>query len=276
MSRTPLEFENANRHALISGRAILAGLLVSFFTMLGLIGLGLAMGGINMNEDTSLRSVGIFTGVWFIASALISLFAGSYFAARISKFRTGRIGSAQGLVIASVFLGFFLYQTFASIGAIGGAAGNVIQSTGSAVVQGAKQASQNPTVVSTVNTMAEDALGDLNLRSEPGVVAQGVATRLMRGDVQGAQTYLSRQSGITEAEAQLRINQLEAQVSSYVEEAKAAGANALQSMGWSLFLMVVLGGISAAAGGGLGAVANFRKPLIREGEAGYYPRGQVA
>src|SRR5690606_17191858 len=116
--------------ALISGRAILAGLLISFFTMLGLIGLGLALGGINMGGDTSAESVGIFTGVWFTVSALISLFVGSYFAARISKFRTGRIGSAQGLVIASLFLGFFLYQTVSAVGALGGAAGNVLQSTG--------------------------------------------------------------------------------------------------------------------------------------------------
>lgn len=273
--RTPLEFENADRHALISGRAIITGLLVAFFTMLGLIGLGLALGGINMGGDTSAQAVGVFTGVWFIVSALISLFIGSYFAARISKFRTGRIGSAQGLVIASLFLGFFLYQTVSAIGALGGAAGNVLQTTGSAAVQGAQQAAQNPAVMNTVNNMTEDALGDLNLKSEPRVVAQGLATRLLRGDVEGAKSYLSRQSGITEAEAETRINQLQTQVTGYVDQVKESVGNALQSLGWSLFLMVVLGALAAVGGGALGSVANFRKPLIREEAGGYYPHGQT-
>ena len=272
--RTPLESDHANMHALISWRSIVAGLLVAFFTMIGLIGLGLAFGGIGMDEDTSARAAGIFTGVWFIVSTLISLFVGSYFAARLSKFRTGRIGSAQGLVIASVFLGFFLYQSVSAIGSLGGAAGNLLQSTGSAAMRGAQQVANNPAVMNTVNNITEDALGDLNLRSEPRVVAQGLATRLVQGDVQGAQTYLSRQSGITQAEAQTRINQLQSQLTGYIDRVKEAAAGALRSLGWSLFLMVALGGLAAVGGGALGSVANFRKPLIREDE-NYYPRGQT-
>lgn len=273
-TRTPLESDHSNMHALISWRSIVAGLLIAMFTMIGLIGLGLAFGGINMNEDTSAKAAGIFTGVWFIVSTLVSLFVGSYFAARISKFRTGRIGSAQGLVIASVFLGFFLYQTVSAVGSLGSAAGNMIQSSGSAAIQGAQKAASNPAVMNTVNNMTEDALGDLNLRSEPRVVAQGLASRLIQGDVEGAKGYLSRQSGITEAEAETRINQLQTKVTGYTDKVKEATGNALQSLGWSLFLMVALGALSSVAGGALGSVANFRKPLIRDDEA-YYPRGQT-
>src|SRR5690606_1555284 len=84
---TSLEVETNNFHALISWRSIVAGLLIAMLVMTGLLGLGLAFGGIGLDEDTSARSAGIFTGAWFIGSALISLFAGSYFAARVSKFR---------------------------------------------------------------------------------------------------------------------------------------------------------------------------------------------
>jgi hypothetical protein len=212
----PLETENLNTHALISWRSIVAGLLVALFSMVGFIGLGLAVGGINMDAETSIRSVGLFSGIWFLVSSIISLFIGSYFAARISKFRTGRLGSAQGVVIAALFLGLFLYQTLSLIGSAGSAAGNIIGKTGSLVAVGAN----NPGVSTAVGNITENALGDLNLRSDPGVVAQGVATRLVRGDADGAKNYLARQARITPTEADARIAQLRIQVDKVVSDAK--------------------------------------------------------
>jgi hypothetical protein len=262
----PVEIESNNMHALISWRSIAAGLLIAMFTMTGLLGLGLAFGGIGLDEETSAKSAGIFTGVWFLVSALISLFSGSYFAARVSKFRMGRIGSAQGLVIASLFLGFFLYQTVSAIGTAGSAAGKIIGKSGSALTRGVQQAAGSPAVSNTVSNITEDALGDLNLRSEPRVVAQGVGTRLISGNTEGAKNYLARQAGITPDQADARIAQLKTQVDQVITNAKQGTAVALKSTGWSLFLLVLLGSLSATAGGALGSVANFRKPLIRERE----------
>lgn len=261
---SPLEVETPNMHALISWRSIVAGLLIAMFSMIGLLGLGLAFGGIGLDDDTSARSVGIFTGVWFLVSTLLSIFLGSYFAARVSKFRTGRIGSAQGLVIAALFLGFFLYQTIAAIGTAGSAAGSLLGKSGSAIASGASRASENPAVSGAVRDMAEDALGDLNLSSPPQTVAQGLGTRLFRGDTEGAKNYLARQAGITPTEADARIAQMKGQVDKIVSDTKEATSTALKSTGWSLFLLVLLGAISAVAGGALGSVANFRKPLIRD------------
>lgn len=258
------EVDTNNMHALISWRSIVAGLLIAMFTMIGLLGLGLAFGGIGMDDDTSAKSAGIFTGVWFLVSALVSIFIGSYFAARVSKFRTGRIGSAQGLVIAALFLGFFLYQTIGAIGSVGSAAGSFLGKSGSAIAQGAEKASENPQVSNAVSTMTEDALGGLNLRSSPQVVAQGLGSRLFRGDTEGAKNYLAREAGITPTEADARIAQMKAQVDKVISDTKEATATGLKSMGWSLFLLVVLGALSAVGGGALGSVANFRKPLIRE------------
>jgi hypothetical protein len=259
-----LEDDVATMHPLISWRSVVAGLLIAFFTMIGLLGLGMAFGGINMNEDTSAQSAGIFTGVWFLASALISIFAGSYFAARVSKFQTGRIGSAQGLVIAALFLGFFLYQTTAAIVSMGGAAGSLIGKSAGAMGAGAAKVAEQPGVMNTVGQYAEDALGDLNLRSDPGVVAQGVAGRLVRGNTDGAKNYLAAQAGITPEEADARIAQLKVRADKAVDDAKAAAGDALQATGWSLFLLVILGALSSVLGGALGSVANFRNPLSRE------------
>lgn len=259
-----LEDDHATMHPLISWRSVVAGLLISFFTMIGLLGLGMAFGGINMNEETSASSAGIFTGVWFLASALISIFIGSYFAARVSKFQTGRIGSAQGLVIAALFLGFFLYQTLSAVVSMGGAAGSLIGKGASAIGTGASQVARQPGVMNTVSQFAENAIGDLNLRSEPTVVAQGVATRLINGNAEGAKNYLALQAGITPQEADLRIAQLKTEADKAVGDAKAAAGDALQATGWSLFLLVMLGALSSVLGGALGSVANFRNPLSRE------------
>lgn len=260
----PLESDLVNPHALISWRSIVAGLLLAFFTMTGLIGLGLAFGGIGLDDETSARGAGIFTGIWFVVSALISIFVGSYFAARISKFRTGRIGSAQGLVIAALFVGFFLYQTLATIGMAGQAMGGMIKGSGGMIARGMDKAAESPVINNAVSNVAEDAIGDLNLKSDVRTVGTGVATRLVRGDPEGAKNYLSMQAGITPAEADTRIAQMKTRVDKVIEDAREGTAAALKSVGWSLFLLTLLGSVAAIAGGAMGSVANFRKPLIRQ------------
>lgn len=272
-SRKEVEIDTLNSHALISWRSIAAGLLIALFTMTGLIGLGLAFGGISMDEATSAKNVGIFTGIWFIVSTILSLFVGSYYAARVSKFRMGRIGSAQGLVIAALFLGFFLYQTISAIGSISSATGAFLGKSGGIIAQGAESASDSPAIMNTISSMSEDALGNLNLKSDPSTVAQGLGTRLLRGDAESAKNYLSFQAGISPAEADTYIAKVKSRVDKFIGDTKEGTATALRSTGWSLFLLVVLGGISAVAGGALGSVANFRKPLISE-SGSYYRREQ--
>lgn len=267
-----MEIETLNTHALISWRAIVAGLLIAMFTMTGLIGLGLAFGGISMDEDTSAKSAGMFTGIWFMASALVSLFIGSYFAARISKFRTGRVGSAQGIVIASLFLGFFLYQSISALGALGSGAGAMLGKSSGIIASGVQKAAENPAITGAISNMTEDALGGLNLKSSPSQVAQGLGTRVLRGDAEGAKNYLAFQAGITPAEANTRIEQLKGKTDQVLADAKEATATALKSTGWSLFLLVVLGALSSVGGGALGSVANFRKPLVTTRED-YVPSG---
>lgn len=259
-----LESDLATMHPLISWRSVVAGVLIAFFTMTGLLGLGMAFGGIGMDADTSVKSVGVFTGVWFLVSALVSLFAGSYFAARVTKFQTGRVGSAQGLVIAALFLGFFLYQTVSAIGSAGSAAGSLIGKSASAIRSGAQEAAQSPTITNAVSNFTEDAIGDLNLRSDPQTVAQGLGSRVVQGDTEGAKNYLAAQAGISPQEADTRIAALKGRVDKAIDETKEGAATALRSTGWSLFLLVALGSIAAVGGGALGSVANFRKPLSRE------------
>jgi hypothetical protein len=236
-----------------------AGVLISVFCMIGLIGLGMAFGGIGLEDGTSFKSAGIFTGAWFLGSALVSLFVGSYFAARISKFQLGRIGSAQGLVIAALFMGLFLFEAIMLIGGVGKVTGSLVGNTAGVVSEQSEYLINNP----IVKNLVDDVMGDLNFTSDPQVVASGVGSRLIQGDTDGAKNYLAQKAGITEAEADQRIAAAKVKFDEFKERTQIGAANALKTTGWSLFLLVFLGSAFAVLGGSLGSVANFRKPLAR-------------
>jgi hypothetical protein len=260
MADQNLESNTMNMHPLVSWRSVLAGVLVTFLSLAILLSLGMAFGGIGLSGGTDAQNAGVFTGVWFLVSSVISLFLGSYFAARISKFHTNRIGSAQGLVIASLFFGFFLYQTVSAVGWAGKAVGTAASGAAMAIGVGATQASDN-TVVSHI---VENAIGDLNLRSEPSTVVTGVGNRLVRGDTDGAKNYLARQANISPAEADRRIAALRAQLDQTMAQAREVAARTLQATGWSLFATMLLGVLSSIGGGALGTLANVRRPLVQE------------
>ena len=162
-------------------------------------------------------------------------------------------------MIAALFLGFFFYQIISAIGFAGQATGSIIAKTTGVAGSGVEKMANNPQVGSVI----ENALGDLNLRSEPKQVASEVATRLIRGDGEGAKNYLARQAGITPGEADQRIAQLRLQVDESINKIKAATATALESTGWTIFLLVILGALASVLGGSLGSVINFRKPLAK-------------
>jgi hypothetical protein len=253
-----------NTHALVSFRAIVAGLLISLLTMLGLIGLGMAIGGIRFSELTS------FSRFWLVASIMMSLFFGSYFASRVSRFRKTRIGSVQGLVIASLFLGFLVYQTIMSLGITASAVNSFFG--GQASLRGERGVSGANSEV--INNLIEDSLGNLNLRL-PSQAARGIGPRILSGDRDGAKQFLLLQGNISSHVADDKINQIKARLDQYLAQVNEVTASALRSMGWTLFLVVFFGAISSMGGGALGSKANFKSPLTKSSED-YYPPGQTA
>lgn len=254
---TSWETELTRYHPLVSWRSIVAGFLVSLFTFALMLSLGLAFGGIGLADGVTRQGATVFTGLWLLFSSLVALFAGSYFAARISKTHTGRIGSAQGLVIAALFFGLLLYQMAMAIGWAGQTAITTARGVGQAAVTGAQRATEIP----AVNAAIEGAIGDLNLKSDPQTVATGLASRLIRGDVDSAKTYLAYQAGISQEEADRRIAALRERVDQAVIQAREAAAKGLQAAGWTIFLTLLIGGAAAISGGALGSLANVRKPL---------------
>ena len=233
-----MNHQNAQKYSahFVSWRSVIAGLLVSLFTMTALIGLGMAFGGIGIDDNVTVRGASVFTGVWFLVSTIISLFVGSYYSARLSTYHLPSIGAANGLLIASLFIMFFIFQAFSAIGTFG---------------RGATSSSLTDT--SIVASFVEEQFLDLDLRSSPQVVASGLASRLLSGNIQGARNYLAFQAKIDSEEAQARIIQLNAQSNRLMTDAKVAAVSALKTTGWSLFFLIVLSSIAAALGGSLGA-----------------------
>ncbi len=235
----------------LSLKAVFTGTVVTLLAFAALLSLGMAFGGANLQgviqgPDT-LRGLGVGTAIWSILSLAASLYIGAMIAARSRSHEDMRSGAIQGLTIAGVVLLFVLAQLGAGVVAIGGAAGKVV---GAAGVAGAA-AAQNP----RAQQIAEDAFGARSLKSPPAEVAQGIATRLVRGDTESATMYYASQAGITQNEAQTQINEINQKVTQAANDAGIAAARALKFAGWFLFGMIVFG----TAGGYLGGRGGFRK-----------------
>lgn len=244
---------------LICWRSIFAGLLMSLLVFSGALALGVAFGGIGLSGGTTAQNAGLFSGIWFLVSAVVALFVGGYFSVRLAKFRTDLVGCAHGFVIASIFMLLLMNSAATAVSFIASSAGNAASGAASMIGAGANAASQSP----MIQDMVDDSLAGLNLKADPQVVASGVASRLVRGDNEGAKNYLARQSGMTPAEADQRIATLKAQADAAMVKAREATATAMKATGWSVFLLIVLGAIAAATGGLLATHFNGLSPLAR-------------
>jgi hypothetical protein len=243
-------------HSLMSWKAVFAGTLVALLVYAILFALGIGIGGLslqNVFQGADGKGLGIGTGIFVVLINIIALFAGGYFAARISNFHTPRIGSAQGLVIASIFFGIMFIETLSVAGWATNKVGSAVSQVGSVAADAVGQ----PEVMNQIKS----AIGDRTLKSDVDTVAQGVSARLLRGDNEGAKAYLADQAGMSVEEADQKIASLQTQVKGQLQEAGKAGAQVVAGIGWSLFFILLLGTIMSCVGGMVGARANHHHPL---------------
>jgi hypothetical protein len=247
-------------HSLISWKPIFAGLFVALVIHATLMALGVAIGGATVSDivqnggDVSGLALG--SAIWIGVSALLSLAAGSYFAARTSAFITGRIGAAQGLTIAALFFTLM----FVGAGQLVGAAGQGLGRAAGAVGMGATNLLSNTTVQNTV----EDSLSGTTLRSPPDVVVRGLITRLLQGNPGAAKAYFAAQTGLSQGDLDARYATLETNFRNTVQNVSATIASATAKSALSVFFILVVGIVLAVLGGAAGAWANFKKPLADE------------
>jgi hypothetical protein len=240
----------------ISWRAIFAGAFVAVLVEMLLTTLGVAVGGIGLErvvQQGGGTGLSIGAGIWFIASAIIALGCGGYASARVSGLVPSRVGGVEGLVVSALLFVALFAGIGSGLGALGKGTGALLGSAGRGVtdVAGNEQ----------VQSVVQGALGDMNLRSDPTQVAQGVASRLLSGDEQGAVNYLAAQAGIQPTEARIRMQQMRADLTSAAKGVGQSMARGVQLAGWTMFLTILLGSAAGLLGGALGARRNFRQPM---------------
>lgn len=253
------EVEPINTHHshLICWKSLFAGLMITFMGHMILSVLGIAVFGMAAQSAIEAeRGAGLLAsslGLWMAFSAVISLFLGAYFTVRIAKSQTNKVGAAHGFVLASAFFIITTIMASNAIGSLSMGLGNLVSGLG----QGAASIGTNTRVQDTIN----QAFGTDTLKSDHKVVAEGLAIRLLRGDVQSAKSYYAYQSGLSEAEVNQKIDTLNAQFTATAKEIGDTAAKATTVTGFSLFILFVVGVLSALFGGRYAAHANVARPL---------------
>lgn len=259
-TKTPsptLEPAHAHHTHLLSWKSIFAGLLISIMVHMILSSLGIAIVGVAaqsaIENEQGGRILASGTGLWMGLSAVIALFLGSYFTVRISRSVTNKIGAAHGFVVSSAFFIILAVVATSAIGSLAMGLGHLVSGLG----QGAAAVSTNSRVQDTIN----QALGTETLKSDPKVVSEGIAVRLLQGDVQSAKSYYAYQSGLSESEVSSRIDTLNANFVRIVKEVGDKAAEATAATGISLFILFLVGVVSGMIGGRYAAHSNVEKPL---------------
>jgi hypothetical protein len=244
------------RSAAISWRAIFGATLVALLVYFTLMSLGLAVGGHTLTAliEGRAQGFGIGSAIWVVLSGLIALFAGGYFVGRISNETTPRVGGAQGMVVAALFFALMVFQTGAIFGTIGTGIGAVVGGAGEQI--GA--IAESPQVQEAFS----DILHEGQLQSPPGEVIQQTLSLLVQGDSDGAMDYLAQEiEGVEREELEQRFVEFAENLQETAEAAVDQAGSVMAAIGWTVFLLLVLGTLSAVLGGTLGVRANITRPF---------------
>ncbi len=238
-----------HRH-IICWKSSLAGLAIALVVFSGLIALAVAFGGIALSDGTTWQRLSVLTALSLVFSVFLAAFGGAYYSVRVARMKVDLAAMAQGLLVGSLFLLLVLCQGVSAVG-------TMVKATG-AVIGGAAAGSGAAITDPAVQDLVEDSASELRLKAEPSVVAKGLASRLLRGDTEGAKRYLAYQASLTPEQADQKMNELKAKVDAALVKTREATATALKAAGWTVFLLMVVGLFAAAIGGLLGAKTNER------------------
>jgi hypothetical protein len=254
-----------HHHHLVCWKSIFGGVLIAVMSYMTLTVLGAGIGGLTASSLISNErgGAGLATGagLWLGASAIISLFMGSYFSLRISNYLTNKVGAAHGFIVASIF---FVLMTWAASSGVGSLTTGIAKMVG-AMGSASESLASQPVVQDTFN----QAFRNTQLKSDPAEVAQGLAVRLMRGETESAKSYYAYQTGLTQAEVDSRFAQMKSDFDLKMKAAGESAANAIADAGWSLFVTFLVGLIAAVVGGRVGAQANNRRPIAVQQSTDY-------
>ncbi|MDQ3090585.1 MAG: hypothetical protein M3R46_02780 [Actinomycetota bacterium] len=267
------------RWSAIFGGAVSA---LGIWALLYAFGLALGLSTVNPNDPGSIKSSGIFTGVWSLVTPLIALFVGGMVASRGTGLTDRAGGALHGLVVwgVAVLLGAYLVMNLISsiVGGVASAGKAAAQTAGSAVGAMADSGGQ---LASAFGLDANDALQPVNQRlvaeGKPPVTASQLeaatkdlvqdAVRQGRLDRTLLISNIEQNTALSRTDAEELATRIESQFKAAQTEAterlSAAGdtlqtgaleaADATGKAFWGVFGALFLGMIAAVGGGALGA-----------------------
>lgn len=272
----------------ISWGAIIAGALLALAIqfMLGLLGLGIGLATIDPNgaesfDANTFASVG---GLWTVAVVLIGLFVGAYAAGRLAGISSKTDAILHGIVTwaTSTLLVVFLLTSGASavlgaaFGAIGGSIQGLAQASsavspdtmsGRPLTRAAEVAlrpragAPSPATIESAGegeelpAPAESSPVALDGETMVATVLAGLGEQATPDQFQAASRAIAQQAGVSQLEAEQRLQQLQQTYDSAKREAREAAdtaARAVTAASFAAFVALALGLVVGALGGLVG------------------------
>jgi hypothetical protein len=261
--------------------AVFAGAICSigFWILLQLIGVGIGLSAVDVDDLQSLRGVGIGTTVWSLISPLIAMFLGGLIAGKLAQTYDRKLAGAHGLVMWALTAIVGLVATISIVAMV---AAGAARHRG-AMLGGPWADQAEPASLRQLGIDANEVLGPINDRLSAqhkptitvsqfeaalrGVMRDGAArsdfdqdllvdqlvahTRLSHADAVDVERQVEAQLGTTDT----RPHALERRVEHHMLDAADATGKALATAGISLLLSLI-----AAIGG---AVLALRRPRRR-------------
>lgn len=264
--------EPEGRFMCISWRAIIAGWLVGFAIALFLYFLGSAIGMTSVVNMSDVESAGskaaIGATIWMFITWLVSLYFGSFFAAKASRTNSYN-GMLQGVGVWALSSVLTIIIGLSGVSAVGIMSMQVVKGAAQGVVNVAEEAGdiQVPTQfqaqlkqsifesASSGSGINSDKLKAVVDKLNPQIL-NDIGEEFLKGDVEGAKNALIVNTSLTEDEIDRVVSSLSSQtqeLKAEIEEAarKVAGYNAV-ALWFSVFISLFSLG-AAMFGGKSGA-----------------------
>lgn len=263
----------------LSWGSILAGVIAAIAVqlLLNLLGVGVGASTISPQQGHG-HGLALGAVIWFVLSSIISLYVGGWIAGRLAGISSQRDGALHGFVtwaLASLVL-FYLLST--AVGGLLGGAASMLGQTASLAARGAQAVTPAATNLISqatgvtpeqVQAEAGDLARDSNFQSfVSGVIRNGQVTPQ---DRQALANLLVQRRNMSMQDANATIDHWQAQIEQTVQQTKQTAAQAettaasgVSKGAFGSFFALLLGLISAVAGGWSGTQEPLRsRPVGR-------------
>lgn len=267
----------------VSWSAIFAGIILVLAVEILLDVLGAGFGFRAVHPGVNASGLGIGAGIWWFVSTIIAFLFGGYVAARLAGVAHRWDGVLHGLVIWGGVALIAVYLLTSAVGGMIGGAFSVLGGSISAVGGAVKAAAPQVENIAGINSKAvEQQVSNLlqTTPQNPGAMSHEQAIKaigqaipdLLAGGAKGTAArnrisdIVAAQANISPQDAQKRVNEAERRLTGLKNEAVATATQAAHTVAaaasrisFMMFIMLLVGAISAGVGG---ALASPRRVLL--------------